>query len=160
MSVLKSKRRIEAPPERPHPARLSNVTPGRLGCAPGTSRSVIDTLMADDPSPAEQVRALKAAAERKIWAILHMGPLTTDWSARLDADWTHVDARWDNLADGTARELGRHLAAAQYAPRVAIAPLLSELTELVSVRLPEWRQALTVHAEDELALYGAKAEVA
>lgn len=144
MSLPTRKRRTEAPPERPRPARLSGVTPGRLGCAPGTSRSVIDTLMADEPSPAEQVRALKDAAERKIWAILHMGPLNTDWSARIVADWKDVSAQFKKLnLRIVAEQIGVERS---YAVAVCMltAPFIAECEAL----------------QTELAPFAAKAEVA
>jgi hypothetical protein len=117
-------------------------------------------IRAEAPITVEQARTAHDEAMRKVWAIWHMGPLQTDWSARLASDWTHVNGRHDNLADATAREFTRLSAGAEYAPRALFAPLLSELTELKAVTLVNWRQALRVHAEDELALYGAKAEVA
>jgi hypothetical protein len=119
-------------------------------------------------APARSIAAMAElrAADRTLGMRRQAAPIPpcpivlTDWSARLASDWTHVDARHDNLADATAREFTRLSAGAEYAPRVLFAPLLSELTELKAVTLVNWRQALRVHAEDELALYGAKAEVA
>jgi kynureninase len=84
----------------------------------------------------------------------------TDWSARLASDWTHIADRWDNAADALAREFTRLSGACEYAPRVLVAPLLSELAELKAVTIVDWRQALRVHAEDELALIDAEMAVA
>lgn len=83
----------------------------------------------------------------------------TDWSARLASDWTYLDARFDNLADGVACDLIQAKARLQYGTHVATAPLLSELTELRSVTLPGWRKALVEHAESELALIDAELAV-
>lgn len=83
-----------------------------------------------------------------------------NWDAWLADDWTHVNGRHNNLADATAREFARLSAGAEYAPRVLFAPLLSELTELKFGTIVDWRQALRVHAEDELALIDAEMAVA
>lgn len=126
----------------------------------GMRRPVAPQPVSPDASPAEQVAALRDAALARIRAILRMGPLDKDWSARIAADWKHLDARWDHLADATAREFSRLSGGAEYAPRVMTAPLLSELTELTDVQLPDWRKALAAHAEDELALFDAEMAVA
>lgn len=80
----------------------------------------------------------------------------TDWSARIASDWRHLNSRWDDLGDVLDREFGRWLAGSEYAAAAVVAPLLSELTELTAVQLPDWRQALATHAEAELALYDAE----
>jgi hypothetical protein len=97
--VLKTKRRVEAPPERPR--AVPQLRPPR---PVGIGGTVIAELIADEPSPVEQVRAAYDQTMRKIWAIWHMGPLTTDWTARLADDFAHIDARWDKLAMRTAAE--------------------------------------------------------
>lgn len=141
-------------------ASLRNVEPGRLGCKPGTARVVLDALLADEPSPVEQVRDARDKAVRKIVAIVNMGPLDKDWSARLAADWKHVEHNLVNLGEALVRRAHHAASADQNGAFVATAPLLSELTELSCVELPDWRQALAVHAEDELALFDAEMAVA
>lgn len=77
----------------------------------------------------------------------------TDWSARIARDWRHLDARWDNLSGAITRVYAGLPDSAVNETRGRFAALLSELTELTAVQLPDWRQALRVHAEAELALY-------
>jgi hypothetical protein len=81
----------------------------------------------------------------------------TDWQARIANDWKHLNARHDAFAKATAREFISFRFAAEYASRALVSAQLAELVDLTKVRLPEWRRALTVHADAELALYGAKA---
>jgi hypothetical protein len=77
----------------------------------------------------------------------------TDWSARLADDWTHIADRFDNATDALAREFGHVIDSYAYGVNALTTPILSELTELKAVTIVNWRQALRVHAEDELALY-------
>lgn len=80
----------------------------------------------------------------------------TDWSARIARDWRHLDARWDNLSGAITRVYDGLPDAAVNETRGRFAQLLSELTELTAVQLPDWRQSLRIHAEAELALYGTE----
>lgn len=149
----------ETPPvERSGPIATTRP-PLPLG-APARAVGVLAELRAGDDSPAEQVRQARAEVLRNLDRLLNAPLLQVDFAAWLTDDWTHVKSDLDNLDDATAREFARWSAGAEYAPRVLFAPLLSELTELVSVQLPEVRKALAGHAEDELAWIDAEMVVA
>jgi hypothetical protein len=121
----------------------------------GWGRAMLDHLNAE--APVER----RTLGLRRPSAPIPPRPIVlTDWSARLADDWTHLASRWDNLAAATVREYDRLHLGAEYEVHAWFAPILSELTELTTVQLPEWRKALRVHAEAELALYDAKAGVA
>jgi predicted glutamine amidotransferase len=127
----------------------------------GWGRAMLDHLREQDATDAvEQATNARHTVVARLVTQLNAPLLQVDFAAWLADDWAHVNARLDDLDDATVRDLTQAKARYQYGTQVATAPLLSELTELKAVTLVNWRQALRVHAEDELALYGAKAEVA
>lgn len=144
--LLTRRHPVEAPPERPRavPARplppLPPEQPARAVAVLASLRAADRTLGMSRPSA--------PAAPRPI--------VLTDWSARLADDWRHHTAKVDNIAAANARESARTCDAYAYRLNALVTPLLSELAELTSVQLVNWRQALRVHAEAETALYGAK----
>lgn len=84
---------IEAKPIR---VGIHEPLPPLLLGAPARAVAGLAELRDAEPSPVEQVRAAYDQTMRKIWAIWHMGPLNTDWSARLADDWTHIADRFDS----------------------------------------------------------------
>ncbi len=131
------------PVERPRA-----VSPQRPSRPVGVSRAVLAELRAAD----------RTLGMTRPTAPVPPSPIVlTDWQARIAADWKQVDHRIDNLGEAYVREVNRNADVDQYEVYTATAPLLSELTELKAVQLVNWRQALRVHAEAELALYGTKA---
>jgi hypothetical protein len=84
----------------------------------------------------------------------------TDWSARIAADWTHINRRWDNARDALVRAIVRDTEADEYEVQVATAPLLAAIVDLTAVVMPQWRKALDGHAADELAWIDAEMAVA
>jgi len=101
------------------------------------------------------LRALDVAAEPNIAPFVQ-----TDWSARLATDFAQVDNRHDNLTKAVARDYDSIIDSYAYGVNALSTPLLSELAELKAVTLVDWRQALRVHGEDELALCDAELAVA
>lgn len=146
--ILKTRPRVEALPERPRGVAAPRP-PLPLG-APARAVAVLAELRAADRAP--RPSAFFAAIDTE--PIPH-----ADWSAWLADDWDHLADRYAVLDDAVAREFAAFRAAFEYAPYVLVAPLLAELTELTTVQLPDWRQALTAAAEDELAWIDAEMAV-
>jgi len=107
------------------------------------------------PAMLAYLRALDVAAEPNIAPFVQ-----TDWSARLATDFAQVDNRHDNLTKAVARDYDSIIDSYAYGVNALSTPLLSELAELKAVTLVDWRQALRVHGEDELALCDAELAVA
>jgi len=107
------------------------------------------------PAMLAYLRALDVAAEPNIAPFVQ-----TDWSARLANDWEAVDARLAKLDVRTKAEMAGFERSWGIAVCMLTQPLLSELAEFKAVTLVNWRQALRVHAEAELALCDAELAVA
>lgn len=145
--VLKTRPRVEALPERP---RATTLLPQPLG-APARAIAVLAELRAADRTLGMRMPVSPVSPRRIV---------LTNWSARLDADWKHLDARFHNLGAAYVREVTRNADADQYEVYTATAPLLSGVAELKCSQIVDWRQALRIHAEAELALFDAEMAVA
>lgn len=149
MRVLHRQRPVEAPSKHRTPS-----WPGRPSADDSISFADIKRLPDPDWIGRSQQAGFTLDAEL-------LEPLElTDWSAQLADAWKHHTAKVDNYAEANQRASERTCDAYASCLMMLAAPLLSELTELKAVTLVNWRQALRVHGEAELALCGAKAEVA
>jgi hypothetical protein len=115
-------------------------------------------IRAEAPITVEQARTAHDEAMRKVWAIWHMGPLQTDWSARLASDFGAVDSALGWLASNTQRCIEQAANVELYAVRWLFAELADFAAELDDDR---GAMLADVNAErvliDEAALYGTKA---
>lgn len=83
-----------------------------------------------------------------------------NWSTWLADDWSHIDGRWDNLADALARESVLTCTAYEYSLSVVMTSLLASVAQLNTVDLPECSAAYVAAAESELAWIDAEMAVA
>jgi hypothetical protein len=124
----------------------------------GWGRAMLDHLREQDATDAvEQATNARHTVVARLVTQLNAPLLQVDFAAWLADDWTHVNGRLDNLDDALGREFARWSAYAEYAASALVSPVLAEVADLTKTRLPEWRRALALHTEAELALYGAKA---